>query len=63
MTDQQGRDFLLLRTSKGVLPGGYRITVSGSKGAGIPVQYHMTGTLGLEFEVAPGKNKIDIPLE
>ena len=34
-----------------------------SKGAEISVQYHMTGTSGLEFEVAPGKNKINIPLE
>ncbi len=63
MTDQQGRYFLLSGTSNGVLPGGYRVAVSGLQSAEISVQYHMTGTSGLEFEVAPGKNKIDIPLE
>ena len=63
MTDQQGRCFLLSGTSNGVLPGGCRVAISGLKNAGSPEQYGMTGTSGLEFEVAPGKNKIDIRLE
>ncbi len=63
ITDQQGRYFLLSGASNGVLPGGYRVAVSGPKNSGIPEQYGMTGTSGLEFEVAPGKNKIDITLE
>ena len=63
MTDRKGRYSLQSGTSRGIMPGGYWVTVSAPPDAELPEKYRMSDTSGLEFDVVSGKNQIDIVME
>ena len=61
--DASGKYTLLTGSTQGLPAGKYKVGVIPPKNSKVPEKYYAPATSGLEYDVVPGSNTIDIALE
>jgi len=63
MTEENGEFQVLTASKKGVASGKYKVAIEAPREFTLPAEYKAIATSGLEYDIQPGHNTIDIALK